>query len=192
MKQLYKIYFRVNIMVILVFACREKHSSGPTQTMDFGSFTLEAPQTWKAIKEKSFDSYVGSIAIGYRDTLHFDLGRNSNSLTEYDPTILDSSMIDHIDPTTADLDNVIFVKDKRVIDHDQYRKNNVRWDTIDSRRAKIVFPRRSGIGTTGIYIDSLWESGEDTDRFNLYGENIKPENEAKVLEVIKTLKFKKS
>ena len=192
MKQLYKIYILINILVIPAFACRDRHSPGPSQTMDFSSFTLEAPSSWKAIKEKGVDSYVGKIAIEEGDTLHFDLGGYSNNLTEYDPTLLDSSMISSIDPSMADLSNVIFVKDKKDIDPDQYRKNNVRWDTIDGRKAKIVFPRRSGIGTTGIYIDSLWISGDDTDRFNLYGLNLKPGNEIKVLDAIKTLKFRKS
>ena len=76
------------------------------------------------------------------------------------------------------------------VDPDKYRKNNVSWDTIDGRKAKIVYPRQSGIGTTGIYIDSLWVQGSDVDRFNLYGENLKPENEKKVLAALRTLKFR--
>lgn len=36
------------------------------------------------------------------------------------------------------------------LDADLYRKQNVSWDTIDNRPAKIVFPRISGKGTTGI------------------------------------------
>lgn len=47
------------------------------------------------------------------------------------------------------------------------------------------------IGITGIYIDSLWESGSDIDKFNLYGNNLKTENEKIFLQAIKTLKFKR-
>lgn len=78
------------------------------------------------------------------------------------------------------------------VDPDKYKKNNVSWDTIDGRKAKIVFPRNSGIGTTGIYIDSLWQSGSDVDRFNLYGINLKPTNEKLFLQALRTLKFKKT
>ena len=77
------------------------------------------------------------------------------------------------------------------VDPDKYRKNNVLWDTIDGRKAKIVYPRKSGIGTTGVYIDSLWVSGSQVDRFNLYGKNLKPGNEKKVLQALRTLKFRK-
>jgi hypothetical protein len=86
---------------------------------------------------------------------------------------------------------LIIVESRMGIDPDRYKKNNIRWDTIDGRKAKIVYPIKSGIGITGVYVDSLWVSGSDVDRFNLYGENLKPENERKVLEVLRTLKFSK-
>jgi hypothetical protein len=134
---------------------------------------------------------VGKIAIDENDTLHFDLGWYSNPLTEHDPTIFDSSMLSNLDTSFVDTTDVIFVKNRMLVDYDKYRKNNVRWDTIDGRKAKIVYPRQPGMGTTGIYIDSLWVSGSDVDRFNLYGENLKPENGRKLLEVLRTLKFSK-
>jgi hypothetical protein len=179
------------IIVIKLFACNQPTLKGDTKTMDFGSFTIEAPQSWTAIKEHSVDSYAGRIAIDSTDTLSFDLGWYSNRLYEYDPTILDSSMMADIDTLMVDTSEVIFVKNRMRVDPDKYRKNNVSWDTIDGRKAKIVYPRQSGTGTTGVYIDSLWFSGSDVDRFNLYGENLKPENEKKVLQVLRTLKFRK-
>lgn len=44
---------------------------------------------------------------------------------------------------------------------------------------------------TGVYIDSLWNAGSNRDRFNLYGLNLKPENEKSFLKVLQTLKFRK-
>lgn len=178
-------------IAIGLIACNQSNSKGDTKTIDFGAFTIETPQSWTAMKKNGVDSYVGSIAIDNKDTLSFDLGWYSNRLYEYDPTILDSSMIAKIDTSMIDTSEVIFVKNRMKVDPDIYKKNNVRWDTIDGRKAKIVYPRISGIGTTGIYIDSLWISGSSVDRFNLYGVNLKPDNEKKVLQVLWTLKFQK-
>jgi hypothetical protein len=67
----------------------------------------------------------------------------------------------------------------------------VKWDTIDGRKAKIVSPKQPGNGITGIYIDSLWQTGNVVDRFNLYGINLKPENERIFLDALNTLRFKR-
>jgi hypothetical protein len=91
----------------------------------------------------------------------------------------------------VDTSGMIIVETRKGIDPDIYKKQNVSWDTIDGRKAKIVYPRQPGNGITGIYIDSLWVRGSDTDRFNLYGNNLKPTDERMLLEVLRTLKFKK-
>ena len=157
--------------------------------MDFGVFTIETPNTWKKIEEQGTDSYVGKIAIDAIDTLNFDLGWYSNTLSEEPPRIFERSML----PFDTDIDTTdfIFVENRRGIDPDKYKKNNIVWDTIDGRRAKIVFPIQSGKGTTGIYIDRLWLSDKTSDRFNLYGTDMNPQNEQRVLKALKTLKFYK-
>lgn len=181
--------FLTAIIVTGLTACSQTQPKGDIKTMDFGAFTIETPQSWRQIKEKGIDSYVGRIAIDDKDTLDFDLGWYSNTLTEYEPQIVERSLLQHMQqPDTTEL---IIVDSRKGIDPDKYKKNNVSWDTIDGRKAKIVYPRRSGIGTTGIYIDSLWVSGSDVDRFNLYGDNLKPENEEKVLQALRSLKFRK-
>src|SRR4051794_11322168 len=72
---------------------------------------------------------------------------------------------------------------------DKVKKSNVSFLTIDGRKAKILSPVQPGLGTTGIYIDSLWGEGNHRDRFNLYGTNLKPENEKALLIAFRTLKF---
>jgi hypothetical protein len=177
------------LLLLLIIGCTNGKPKDDKQTLNFGSFSIETPNGWTKIKEQGVDSYVGRIAIDNSDTLGFDLGWYSNKLNEDDPTIWDSSMIGSIDTSLVDTREIIFVKNRHRIDPDNYKKNNVLWDTIDGRKAKIVFPRQSGIGTTGIYIDSLWKSGSDVDRFNLYGDNLKPANEKLVLQALRTLKF---
>jgi hypothetical protein len=183
---------KITILTLLfgLIACTQ-HSTNNTKQLDFGSFTIEAPNNWTPIKQKGIDSYIGLIAIDKKDTLSFDLGWYTDMLYETDITILDSSMIGAIDTNTVDINSILFVKNSSLVDLDKYRKNNISWDSINGFKAKIVSPRKSGIGITGIYIDSVRGSGPYTDRFNLYGTNLTPENEKDLLKVFKTLKFKK-
>ena len=75
--------FLTAIFVIGLTACNQSQPKGETKTMDFGEFTIETPNTWKQIKAKGIDSYVGKIAIDDSDILYFDLGWYSNDLSEY-------------------------------------------------------------------------------------------------------------
>jgi len=77
------------------------------------------------------------------------------------------------------------------LDADRFRKQNVSWDTIDHRLVKLVFPRISGNGLTGVYIDSLWQKGSSKIRFNLAGTDLKVQNEKDLLNAVKTLRFYK-
>jgi hypothetical protein len=159
--------------------------------MDFGLFTLEVPYKWQQVKQNSIDSYVGAIAVDNTDTLYFDLGMYSNSLTEHNIEVITRQMMEE---SATDSSDYIIVKDMPILDFDLdadlYRKQNVSWDTIDNRRAKIVFPRVSGKGTTGIYIGSLWGDSSKV-RFNLCGADLKTQTEEDLLEAIKTLRFHK-
>lgn len=175
------------LFILILLSCRQKQH-GETKNMDFDAFSIETPLTWKKVNRKGIDSYVGAIAIDSIDTLKFDMGSYSNTLNEFAPLILDSSMIS--DAGTNDISEIIFVKDHYRVDPDRYKYNNVSWDTIDNRLAKLVYPRRSGKGTTGVYIDSVWISRGDVVRFNLYGIDLHPANEKTVFEAIKTIKFK--
>ena len=72
---------------------------------------------------------------------------------------------------------------------DSLVKSRFKWDIVDHRKAKIIYPKITGIGTIGIYIDSLWKAGASADKFNLYGTDLKSKTEKAFLESIKTLKF---
>jgi len=49
---------------------------------------------------------------------------------------------------------------------------------------KIVYPIRTGIGITGVYIDSLTTERSNKVRFVLYGENLQTENEKTVNRIV--------
>ncbi|MDR3006794.1 MAG: hypothetical protein LBV59_02605 [Sphingobacterium sp.] len=185
MKQFIKLS-PISALTILVVGCKDP---SPTKTMDFGLFTLEAPYKWQQVKQNGIDSDVGAIAVDNTDTLYFDLGMYSNTLTEPNIQVITRQMMEE---NNLDSSDFIVVKDimSMNIDADLYRKQNVSWDTIDNRRAKIVFPRISGKGTTGIYIGSLWGDSSKV-RFNLHGADLKKQTEEDLLKAIKTLRFHK-
>ncbi len=174
-------------LLLMIWGCTTVKQKKDTQVLDFGLFSIEAPVSWSKVKSKGVDSYVGGIAIDDTDTLEFDLGWYSNSLTEYYLPIIERDMLKRMGD--VDTTEFIIVESRRNVDPDKYKKTNVIWDTIDGRRAKIVLPRQSGIGMTGVYIDSLWQSGDAINKFNLYGDDLKPENESLVIQAFKTLKF---
>lgn len=156
---------------LLVLGCQSEN-----KTLNFGYFTIDIPASWHSVKVQGIDSYIGLIVIDDNDTLSFDLGWYSNDL---------SSEEDIFEMHAAEIiqdDGSIFIPER-------LRKNSSSYEVIDGRRAKIVQPKQSGEGTTGVYFDSLWKAGDNIDRFQLNGHNLKPENEEAVLQAIRTLKF---
>lgn len=63
----------------------------------------------------------------------------------------------------------------------------VTYETIDGYRAKIVIPRITGSGTTGVYFGNLGNQN----RFNLYGTNFSSSQQETALKIFRTLKIKK-
>ena len=168
------------------FSCSKQ-----TNTLDFKTFTIEVPKTWDAIQEKGTDSYVGRIAIDNNDTLFFDLGWYSNSLGEEKPYIIENDRVLIINEHKSTATNSFYEYYGRAdtTDLEKFLKNKISCQKIDNKNAKIVRPKRSGIGITGVYIDSLWVAGCGIDRFCLSGNNLKPKNERILLEALKTIKF---
>jgi len=169
--------------------CSNLKQPSKTQKLDFKYFTIQAPTSWVKVKQQGIDSYVGAIAIDNQDTLQFALGWYSNDLSEDKPMILERSVLKYFPEHPIDTSQFIMADNYKDVDFNKYRKIEVKYEIIDGYKAKIVFPRVSGDGKTGIYIDSVWQSGGDVDRFNLYGNNLKPVNEIRFLKAISTIKF---
>ena len=68
-------------------------------------------------------------------------------------------------------------------------KNKRTFEIIDNKKATIIRPKKSGFGTTGIFIDSLWIAGSGVDRFQLNGHNLRTANEEALLKALRTIKF---
>lgn len=182
-----KIFF----LITLILSCGDGSKKSPqTKMLDFGKFTILTPLNWNPIKGRGIDSYVGGILIGSTDTLNFDLGFYSNTLSEREPDLLFREELKNLGPNW-DTTKFIIINYRDEIDLDKYKTYNLAWDTIDQRLAKILFPIRSGKGTTGVYIDSVGiNPSVGRIRFNLYGTDLNEKNEKDLLNAIRTIKFK--
>lgn len=153
--------------------------------MDFGRFKIDVPETWQQVKAEGIDSYVGQMILDNGDTVSFDLGWYSNSLED------ESVYVDGNDVYSVNNGNPKFLGKADTVNIDSLRKTIITWTTIDGKRAKIVQPKMTGQGMTGVYFDSLWVAGSGTDRFQMNGTNLHPDNERQLLKAFETLQFKK-
>jgi len=103
MKQLIKI-FHISALIIFAIGCKDPSR---TKTMDFGLFTLEVPYKWQQVKQSGIDSYVGAIAVDNTDTVYFDLGMYSNTLTEPNIEVITRQMMEE---SATDSSDYIIVK----------------------------------------------------------------------------------
>ena len=155
------------IVLLLTFiSCKTARQAASTQTLDFGSFTIDTPTGWTKIKMQGIDDLVGKIAIDRHDTLEYNLGVFASSLEQ-----LDEPDDDGKNPDT-------------------FSKSNVSRRTINGRKAKIFTPKGYSNGMTGIYFDSLWKDGQDIVKFNLVGQNLNRENQIAVIRTFQTLQFR--
>jgi hypothetical protein len=190
----YRIIISIFISSFIFTSCNR--ATDKKKTLDFGQFTIEVPSTWDKVKLRGLDSFVGQIAIDETDTLTFDLGWYSSDLVESPPfRIHDTDKGSEVHLLNEDIstpDSLVyeFVGMTTEVDINTFMKDTAAYSIIDNRKAKIVRPKKSGIGTTGVYFDSLWIAGSGIDRFQISGRNLKPDNERLVLEAMKTLRFK--
>ncbi|AYB32565.1 hypothetical protein [Chryseolinea soli] len=181
------------LIAIFVFlsAC---HTRKPAETkmLDLGQFTITVPATWSPVKVRGIDSYVGLIALDYGDTINFDLGWYSNSLEEDQKFEILNGDFYVLDSASSDsVRNFTFYGKADTVDVERFMENKITWTTVDGRKAKIVSPKRTGQGMTGIYIDSIWMAGSARDRFQMNGRSLNAENERRLLNAFKTLRFNK-
>lgn len=170
-------------LLLLSVSCSHTKQQNGKHILDFKSLTIEVPVTWKKIELRGIDSYTGGIAAEDNDTIYFDLGRYPVNLEEY-------AKIQEQDKTyfiIEDGDGVIIKHDSLAMD--SVLKTQVRWTTIDGRKAKIIYPKKSGVGTVGVFIDSLWKLVDDEIFFTMYGNNTSKQTENVFLESMSTLKF---
>jgi hypothetical protein len=171
------------ISILILFTSCTSNKTQEPHVWDFKSFTIATPPSWEKIVSRGVDSYVGGIKIDSTDGASFDLGLYSNDLSEYVKVNLHDTTFTYMTtsnypPLNGDSTYMENIKKCKVI-----------WDTIDGYKAKLVIPINSGLGVTGIYIDSLWQINSQNVKFQLSGNNLKPTNEKELLKAFKSLRF---
>jgi hypothetical protein len=182
---------QVSIILLILLSCNSKQKS-ETKTLDFWRFKIDVPVTWHQVNGFGLDSYVGGMMLDYGDTVWFDLGLYSNPLEEEYKFKVEHGDVYLKNEKESTSDSVLYSFYGKVdtIDVEQFKVNKIYWKTIDGKRAKIVQPRQSGNGMTGVYFDRLWSAGS-REGFQMNGTDLHPDNERQLLKAFETLKFKK-
>jgi hypothetical protein len=85
----------------------------------------------------------------------------------------------------------IIYSNKANFDIDEFRKQNIFFDTISGIPIKITRPRRIEKGAiTGVYIDSLKKNDGGRLKFNFYAANLDSLKQERMLRVIQSIRFK--
>lgn len=189
-----KILLSIYLTLLLLISCTG-HKQSPndgTKLLDYRYFTIRVPQAWKSVNAKGIDSYVGEIHIDTNTVISFDLGWYSNDLSKgsEDYIIQNDSLIvlekSPIPGVTKPREDYRGKPDSSVLA--AVTVNQKQYVTIDGHKAKLITPTHIGTGTTGLYIDSLWNAGSSNDRFQINGQNLTAKQQ-QVISAIKTLKF---
>lgn len=155
-------------------------------TKRFNCFEINIPSSWQYISQKGIDSSIGIFLTENNDTIRFDYGLYSPTLTETDPIIIPNDLLSQFIESGEDTSQYIFVQNPLEVDLDNYRKQNVTFENVNGYRAKITYPREIGKGITGLYVKKL----KDGNSFSIYGFNLCRKEHELLLEVAKTIKFK--
>lgn len=162
-------------------------------TKDGKCFTLEIPKSWREIEVKAIDSDVMVFVNSLNDTITSDYGRYSNSLNEELPTVFTKNDYNKL----SDQEKNKLKKDDFLVieNYDNYNPNNLYKSTsaiykIDHKNAKVVVPKISGKGITGVYFDKLSAGENNAMKLNMYGQNVNKITETEILNAVSTIKFK--
>ncbi|SFJ76523.1 hypothetical protein [Myroides guanonis] len=182
---------------VLATSCKSI-STSDLQTIDFKTFEITVPNTWRAIEIRGIDSYVGGIVTNENDTLVFDIGWYSYNITNDDfPLVFDKESYEALTEKEKNLlkstKHLLVDSLSSNIDFKNYPKQKTEHYRIDCYDAKIVTPINKGFGITGIYIDSLKGSKKlyTKSKMALYGTHLSPNIESDFTNAMKTIKFKK-
>jgi hypothetical protein len=178
----------LTIILLTLLSCTDKQK-GKIKTLDFGRFQIDVPGTWQQVKAKGIDSYAGLMILDDGDTVSFDLGWYSNSLEEQYNFMVQNGDVFLRREISRDSGVYEFYGMADTVDIEKFKINNINWTIIDGKRAKLIQPKNTGTGMTGIYFDSLWIAGSGTDRFQMNGKNLHPDNERQLLKSFETLRF---
>jgi hypothetical protein len=162
--------------------------------MDFGAFSMRIPKNWIYMKQSGIDSFVGKIALDEKDTLRFDYGLYSNSLEEDLDFIVTKDSVFTFEENENRNDTVNrytqkFYAKRDTLEMEKLYKTECTFEVVNNLKAKIITPKKAGIGLTGVYFENTKPNGKGV-RFQISGYNLSEVNQKEFLKAIRSLKFK--
>jgi hypothetical protein len=177
---------------LLATACEPKEKA-TTATLDFQHFTIDIPITWQPLGiREGAGTYVGYILMDGGDSVIFDQGWYPGAPEEELKYTIRKKDVFVRNEKTSTREQIYwdYYGPADTVDVENLRIHKTSWITVDNRRAKVIRPKQTGRGITGIYIDSISVSGNDIDQFRMSGLNLDSANQRKLLKAFGTLKFK--
>jgi len=184
------------MMAFLLQGCimhNDKKTAYKTKLVDYGTFTMQVPLTWKPLTVEYEDSAVGNIQIDEHTFIIFDCGRYSNPLNEDDfddyYTISDKKvyLVDKSSTPNNRKYNYFGKADSTTLE--KVRRSKIEWISLDNYNAKLLVPKKPGAGITGVYIDSLWDDNGGKIKFVMSSSTLTTTQQNQLLTAFKTLKF---
>lgn len=147
-----------------------------------------------SIINESDDGRNGMIVSENLDTIYFNFGYDIDNLSEKDPAVIyyphnEEDIRNNLDTALVDPRKIVYTN-KPNFDIDEFRKQNVFFDTVSGLHAKITVPRRVGRGITGVYIDSIKSDAGGRLKFNFYATNLDSAKQERMLRAIRSIELK--
>lgn len=189
-----KLAFNVIYFTLLIVSCTSNQKE-QDEVLHMKLFSIQVSSLrLDSIIAQSEDGYRGMILSNNTDTIHFNFGYGIDNLSEKDPTIIyypykEADIRSNLDTNLVNPQKIVYTN-KPNFDIDEFRKQNVYFDTISGLHAKITVPRRiEKGGVTGVYVDSLKSDDGGRLKFNFYSTNLDSLKQKRMLKVIRSIKF---
>jgi hypothetical protein len=190
-----KLVFNAAFLLTLLVGCTANQDKR-IETLSLKLFSIQI-SFFKSdsIIAQSDDGYNGKILSNNTDTIYFNFGYDIDNLSEKDPAVIyypynEADIRSNLDTTLVNPEKIVYTN-KPNFDIDEFRKQNVYFDTVSGVHAKITVPRRiEKGGITGVYVDSLKSDDGGRLKFNFYAKNLDSLRQERMLKAIRSIKFK--
>ena len=153
---------------------------------------MTIPEDMQVIKAHGTDSYAAFIINGHGDTFHVEYGRPGiiddlfQPLPEVYPMSEKEAFMKNFSRIPSPDEALFSNSPKEDMQQNIFDSNYYRYDTINNIVVKIVQPKQSGKGMTGLFVPLL----KDSMSFSLYATGLDEKENLEALELFRTLRYK--
>lgn len=177
-----------SLSAISLIFCISCQSSEQLKVVDFNAFEITVPSNWERVDVKGIDSYVAELVTEGGDTIRINFGYYSNPFNDVVQVrpldrkwLLDSLKLD--DPSSFVFSETPEIDEAQAIHLREYYL----YDTIDSRKAKLGFPKVEGKGLTLVHFPRVDSEGN---KLSISAKNMNPLRQRQLEKAFKSIKFK--